>query len=365
MTELSTNDPPRSGAPGGRILLGDGLSVPRQGLGAMVFTDAYGPADPAASLRTIHHAIDVGAGLLDTADVYGGGRNESLLSDVLRTRRDEVVLATKFGILPGAGPHEPRAQGDPAHVRRSVDASLARLRVEAIDLYYYHRVDPRVEIEETVAALAGLVAAGKIRHIGLSEVTAVELERANAVHPIAAVQSEWSLFSRDVEQLVLPTARRLGVGFVAYSPLGRGFLTGAVTSTADLGPGDARRNFPRFGADEISHNARLLRVVEAVSEGEGTTPAQTALAWLYESGRRIGVPVVPIPGTRRAERVDENVAAASVALSPASLATLDELAGRVSGDRNDDLLYISQGREQRELRGAAGGGAGWAKNPRS
>ncbi|MET1033779.1 MAG: aldo/keto reductase [Arthrobacter sp.] len=340
-------EPARPGP--GTVTLGDGLRVPAQGLGAMVFTDAYGPADPARSLRTIHHAIDAGAGLLDTADVYGGGRNESLLADVLRTRRDEVVLATKFGILSGAGPGEPRAQGDPEHVRRSVDASLARLRVEAIDLYYYHRVDPRVDIEETVAALAGLVAAGKIRHVGLSEVTAAELERANAVHPIAAVQSEWSLFSRDVERLVLPTARRLGVGFVAYSPLGRGFLAGGVASAADLPAGDARRNFPRFGADEIAANTAPLRTLQDVAAAEGMTAAQAALAWLYASGRRMGVPVVPIPGTRRAERVDENLAAAAATLSHASLEALDSLAGQVAGDRNGDLLFVSLGRELRAL----------------
>lgn len=332
----------------GTVELGDSLLVSAQGFGAMGLTGSYGSADDNESLRTINHAIDSGITLLDTADIYGAGANERLLSSVLRTRRDQVVLASKFGFVSGAKSGEPKFQGDPDYVRRSLDASLTRLDVDHIDLYYYHRVDPRVEIEETVGALAALVAVGKIKHIGLSEVTARELERANAIHPIAAVQSEFSLFSRDVEGLVLPTARGLGVGFVAYAPLGRGFLTGAVASSADLGVDDARHHFPRFATERIAANQALVAVMGRVATAESISPAQVALAWVHERGRALGVAIVPIPGTRRAARIDENLAAATHRLSPASLEALEDLAVEVSGDRNGDPLSISQGREARE-----------------
>ncbi|MEE1621875.1 aldo/keto reductase [Zafaria sp. J156] len=332
------------------LRLGDGLAVPAQGLGAMVLTDSYGPAEPSESLRTVHHALDRGIRLLDTADVYGSGRNEELLAQVLRTRRDEVVLATKFGLRHGGGPGTPRIQADPAYVRRAVDASLLRLGIDEIDLYYCHRVDPLVPIEETVAALAGLVAAGKVRHIGLSEATAGEIERAQRIHPLAAVQSEWSVFSRDVEQRVLPTVRRLGIGFVAYSPLGRGQLAGAAASGMALDDADARRRFPRFDPLAAVRNAPLVEAVASVAAAEGLTPAQTALAWVYAAGRRLGVPVVPIPGTRRSARVDENVAAAGISLGAGSIERLDALAGRVHGERARDPLFVSRGREAVDAR---------------
>ena len=330
------------------VKLGDGLITSAQGLGGMALTDVYGAADPDTSVATIHHAIDLGVTFLDTANVYGNGANEELFARVLRERRDEVVLATKFGILRTPDEGGFRARGDAAYVRESIDASLKRLGTDSVDLYYYHRVDARVPIEETVGALAELVSAGKIQHIGLSEVTALELERAHAVHPIAAVQSEWSLWSRDVEEYVIPTATRLGIGFVAYSPLGRGFLTGAVADTASLGATDARRNFPRFDEANLAANIRLVDAVRQVADAENLTLAQVALAWVYASGRRLGVPVVPIPGTRKAHRIDENVTAISLTLSEESLSLLDGLYAGVEGERASDPLYISRGREQRE-----------------
>ena len=330
------------------VALGDGLTIPAQGLGGMALTDVYGAADPEESVATINHAIDIGVTFLDTANVYGKGANEELFARVLKHRRDEVVLATKFGILstPDAGGF--RARGDATYVRESIDASLKRLGTDSVDLYYYHRVDSRVPIEETVGALAELVAVGKIRHIGLSEVTALELERAASIHPIAAVQSEWSLWSRDVEDHVIPTAVRLGIGFVAYSPLGRGFLAGGVADAASLGASDGRRNFPRFDEANLDANIGLLDAVRQVAEAENLTLAQVALAWVYASGRRLGAPVVPIPGTRKAYRIDENVTAVSLELSDESLAKLAGLYAGVQGERARDPLYISRGREQQE-----------------
>lgn len=330
------------------VELGDGLTTSAQGLGGMALTNVYGAADPEQSVATINHAIDIGVTFLDTANVYGDGANEELFARVLQHRRDEVVLATKFGILRTPDEGGFRARGDAAFVHESIDASLTRLGTDSVDLYYYHRVDSRVPIEETVGALAELVTAGKIRHIGLSEVTALELERAHAVHPIAAVQSEWSLWSRDVEDYVLPTAKRLGIGFVAYSPLGRGFLTGGVTDATALGESDARRNFPRFTPENVATNVAAVDVVREIAAAEDLTLAQVALAWVYASGRRIGVPVVPIPGTRKAHRIDENVAALHATLSDESLARLDGIAAGIEGERAADPLAISRGREQRE-----------------
>ena len=331
-----------------RIQLGDGLVTSEQGLGGMVFSSVYGQADEQESVRTINTAIDAGITLLDTADIYGSGHNEALFAKVLAGRRDEVQLATKFGIVSNPGPGKPKAQGDPAYARRSLEASLLRLGIDAVDLFYYHRVDPRIPIEETTGALAELVQEGKIRHIGLSEVTAGELVRAVGVHPIAAVQSEWSVLSRDVEERLLPTAAGLGVGFVAYSPLGRGFLTGAVASTEDLSDGDLRRRFPRFGAAELQRNVELVQIIHRTAAAEGVTPAQLVLAWLHLSGRRLGVATVPLPGTRRAARIAENLAAASLELSPDAVAALDGLSARVAGERASDLLFISRGREKLE-----------------
>jgi hypothetical protein len=324
------------------VLLGDGLVVSDQGFGGMTLADVYGPADRAESVATLHHAIDAGVTFLDTADVYGGGSNETLVGEVLQSRRDEVVLATKFGITEQDA-EGLRSRGDAAYVRSAIQASLRRLRVERIDLYYYHRVDPRVPIEETIGALAELVQEGLVAHIGVSEVTGVELERAHAVHPIAAVQSEWSVWSRDVEDHVIPAVARLGIGFVAYSPLGRGFLAAPVD---DLAPDDLRRNFPRFDDESITTNRAIAAAVRDVAQAEGATPAQVALAWLYERGRRLGAAVVPIPSTRRAERVDENGAAVTLRLGDESIAVLDRLASTVVGDRARDARWISQGRER-------------------
>ncbi|MEJ3403272.1 aldo/keto reductase [Rathayibacter sp. YIM 133350] len=325
--------------------LGADLVVPEQGFGGMALSDVYGAADPDESLATLNRALDLGVRLIDTANVYGGGRNEELIARLIAERRDEVVLATKFGILSEPDADGYRARGDAPYVRESVEASLRRLGTDRIDLYYYHRVDARVPIEETVGALAELVADGTVGHIGLSEVTALELERAVAVHPIAAVQSEWSLWSRDVERHVVPTAVRLGVGFVAYSPLGRGFLTGSVT---ELGPDDLRRRFPRFSDGRLAANRSIAETVRRLAEHEGVTPAQLALAWLYARGAELGVEVVPIPSTRRAERVDENVAAAAVTLSAETLRELGELYATVDGERASDPLAVSVGRERVE-----------------
>ena len=323
-----------------------GLDVGEQGFGGMALAETYGPADVQESLATLHHALDAGIRLIDTADVYGKGSNEELVARVLRDRRDEVVLATKFGFVHDPAPDGPRFRGDPAYVREAVQGSLRRLGTERIDLYYYHRVDPQVPIEETVGALAELVAEGIVDRIGLSEVTASELERADAVHPITAVQSEWSVWSRDVEAQVIPTAARLGVGFVAYSPLGRGFLAAPVTELAE---GDLRRNFPRFEAERLAANAPIGETVRRVAEAEGITPAQLALAWLGDKARELDIAVLPIPSTRRAARIDENLAAAGIHLSAAALATLEPLGAQVAGDRARHVADISQGRERVEV----------------
>lgn len=325
------------------ITLGDGLRSPAQGLGAMALTGVYGTADASESLATINHAIDIGVTHIDTANIYGQGENERLIAQVLKTRRDEVVLASKCGIPFGTTTDGIRARGDAAYVRESIHESLGRLGTDVIDLYYYHRVDPRVAIEETVGALAELVTAGDIRHIGLSEVTAGELRRAHAVHPIATVQSEWSLWSRDVEAEIVPTAAELGVGFVPYSPLGRGFFTGAGSAT--LGEGDMRARLPRFAPELAQANNALAAELADLAAGIDITPAQAALAWLYAKGREYGISLVPIPGTRRASRVEENAAAAGIVLEAEAVRRLDSIAERVQGERSYDLLWISQGRE--------------------
>ncbi|NYE95647.1 aryl-alcohol dehydrogenase-like predicted oxidoreductase [Psychromicrobium silvestre] len=331
------------------INLGDNLRVSPLGLGGMALTPVYGPADPVESLATLNHAVDVGVSFIDTANVYGMGANEELIAKLLKDRRGEVQLATKFGIAsnPATGGREVR--GDPAYVKESVAASLKRLNTEVIDLYYMHRLDTRVPIEETVGAMAELVAEGKVRHLGLSEVTAAELERAVGVHPIAAVQSEWSIWSRDVEQSVVPAAARLGVGFVPYSPLGRGFLTGTLQVSA-LAEGDFRRRIPRFADGAIDANQAVVEVIRRVAgeltiNGAAATPAQVALAWLLAQGERLGLPVVPIPGTRRSARVDENLGAVSLNLSEAQLAALDQAADAVVGSRSNSPNWVSQDRE--------------------
>ena len=297
------------------------LEVSAIGLGCMGMSDFYGPADEVKNLEVLNHAIDIGIDFLDTADMYGVGANERLLGKVLKSRRNEVVLATKFGHVRDADGRILGINGRPEYVRSACDASLARLGVNQIDLYYQHRVDPKVPIEETVGAMAELVAAGKVRFLGLSEASARTVERAVKVHPIAALQSEFSLWTRDVIESVLPTCRRLGVGFVAYSPLGRGFLTGAFQSTSDLHESDWRRTNPRFAEGNFDKNRRLVKALGQIAESRGCTPAQLALAWLLHQGEDI----VPIPGTRRTSRLDENAGAASIQLTPAELRKIAEV----------------------------------------
>ena len=326
------------------VQLGDGLSVSPLGFGGMALTPVYGEVDPADALRTLHHAVDAGVSFIDTADVYGGGSNEELIGRLLRERRGEVQLATKFGLVGSPAGGYTDVRNDAAYIRQAVDRSLRRLGTDVIDLYYMHRRNLHVPIVETVEAMAELVQQGKVRHLGLSEVTAQELEEASAVHPIAAVQSEWSIWSRDVERNVVPAAAALGVGFVPYSPLGRGFLTGTVDA-ASLGDNDFRRNIPRFAPDAAAANQAVVAAVRAVADELGATPAQVALAWLLVQGRRLGLPVVPIPGTRKRDRIDENLGALALDLSPAQLDALGRASDAVVGSRSADPTWVSQGRE--------------------
>ena len=328
--------------------LGDGLKVSAIGFGAMALTPVYGDVDDAESLATLNHCLDVGVTFIDTADIYGGGDNERLIAKLLPNRRDEVTLATKFGIAGNPtdrAPARPRSVATPPTCgSASTKACAAEHRCRRPVLHAPPR--PEVPIEETVGAMAELVAAGKVRHLGLSEVTADELRAAAAVHPIAAVQSEWSIWSRDVERNVVPTAAELGVGFVPYSPLGRGFLTGTVRSAADLSsPSDFRRTMPRFAEGALDANLAVVDVVRSVAEQQDATAAQVALAWLRQRGEAFGVRSVPIPGTRRATRVDENVGSLAVTLTAQQLAALDAAGSAVAGDRFADLSWVSAGRE--------------------
>ncbi len=326
--------------------LGDGLTVSAIGFGGMALTPVYGAVDDTESLATLNHCLDVGMTFIDTANVYGGGANERLIGQVLAGRRDEVTLATKFGIDGDPTTGKLKARGDAEYVRRCVDESLGRLGTDVIDLYYMHRRDVSLPIEETVGAMAELVTAGKVRHLGLSEVTADELRAAAAVHPIAAVQSEWSIWSRDVERNVVPAAAELGVGFVPYSPLGRGFLTGTIRSAADLSSaGDFRSRIPRFSEDVLDANLAVVQVVTSIAEEVGATPAQVALAWLRQRAEVLGVASVPIPGTRRAARVDENAASLSVQLNPDQVVALEAAGASVSGHRSIDPNWVSSARE--------------------
>jgi aryl-alcohol dehydrogenase-like predicted oxidoreductase len=328
--------------------LGDDFTVSAVGFGAGALA-VYGDADDAESLATLNRCLDLGVTFIDTANVYGGGSNERLIARLLADRRDEVTLATKFGIVGNPADRAagwPPVRGDAAYVRQCIDESLARLQTDVVDLYYMHRRDLTVPIEETVGAMAELVRAGKVRHLGLSEVTAVELRAAAAVHPIAAVQSEWSIWSRDVERQVAPAAAELGVGFVPYSPLGRGFLTGTIRSAADLpSPGDPRHAMPRFADAALDANLAVVDVIRSVAEEERATPSQIALAWLRYRAEALGVASVPIPGTRRASRVEENLASLSVILAPAQLTALDTAGAAVAGNRAHDLTSVSAGRE--------------------
>lgn len=317
-----------------------GLDVSRIGLGCMGMSAFYTGAgtDEAEAVRTIHRAIDLGVTLLDTAEVYGPYTNEELVGRALADRRDEVVLATKFGILSHSGPDARRGpDSSPHNIRAAVEGSLRRLGTDRIDLYYQHRVDPDTPIEETMGALAELVADGKIRYVGLSEAGPETIRRAHAAHPVAALQTEYSLWTRDPETDVLPLTRELGIGFVPYSPLGRGFLTGRIRSRDQLDDTDFRKDNPRFSEANFEQNLRIADEVEAIARDAGATPAQTALAWLLAQGDTIA----PIPGTKRVSRLEENVAADALVLTPEQLTRLAALSAP-SGDRYTDMSPLNR-----------------------
>jgi aryl-alcohol dehydrogenase-like predicted oxidoreductase len=304
-----------------------GLAAGAIGLGCMGMSHAYGSGDETESIATIHHALDCGVTLLDTAEIYGPHINEELVGKAIRGRRSQVVLATKFGIMPGTV--GPKLDGSPANVRRAVEGSLERLGVDVIDLYYLHRKDPALPIEETVGAMKQLVEAGKVRFLGLSEVGAETIRRAHRVHPISAVQSEYSVWERGIEESILPAMRELGVGLVPFSPLGRGYLTGAFQSSSVFGEGDFRRSLPRFDDQHMAANQKLVDTVKAVAGRRGASPAQVALAWVLA----VAPDAVPIPGTKRRTYLDDNLGAVNVHLTAEDMAELGQLASLAVGDR--------------------------------
>jgi aryl-alcohol dehydrogenase-like predicted oxidoreductase len=321
-----------------RTLGRSGLTVSALGLGCMGMSNAYGPAGRADSIATIRHALDRGVFFFDTADAYGGGHNETLVGEALTGLRNQVVLATKFGIeVTSDGTR--RINGRPEYVRACAEASLRRLNTDVIDLYYQHRVDKTVPIEDTVGAMSELVTEGKVRYLGLSQASARSIERAIAVHPVAALQTEWSIWTRELEGDVLDTARRLGLGIVAYCPLGRGFLAGAVTDRGTLGPDDARFKLPRFSGENLPRNVVTLQRLQGMAAARGITAAQLALAWVLSRGQD----VVPIPGTKRIKYLDENVDAARVRLTPEEIAFLDSCSPETSWAGQRSSAKLTQG----------------------
>jgi aryl-alcohol dehydrogenase-like predicted oxidoreductase len=326
---------------GPRRLGGQGLTVSAMGLGCMGMSDAYGPADEAESVATIHRALELGINLLDTSDAYGPFTNEELVGKAIRGRRDEVRVATKFGFVGGTdGKGGGGIDGRPAYVREACEGSLRRLGVDYIDIYYQHRVDPKVPIEATVGAMGELVRRGKVRYLGLCEAAPATIRRAHAVHPISVLQTEYSLWSRDPEDELIPTVRELGIGFVAYSPLGRGFLTGQLRRFEDLPPDDWRRHRPRFQGENFQKNLELVDRVKEIAATKQVTPAQLALAWLLAQGEGL----VPIPGTKRRKNLEENAAALGITLTREDLDRINEAApkGAASGERYEDMSVVDR-----------------------